>query len=115
MLRISRLKSTDLSIFVVDPYVPIAARTYTVPIGAVFYRVGNFQTSLVEVPIDPMTGLIRGLKVVFIDRVGAVIDASKHTAIQGLPAVARDAIPNRLHDDPREVAVALDHDQFIVD
>jgi hypothetical protein len=75
MLSICEIKPSDLAVSIeVDPYVPIAVRTFSAPIGAVFYRVGNFETSLVEVPIDPLSGTVRGIKLVSLDRDGTSID-----------------------------------------
>lgn len=58
MLNIREIKPSDLAVSIeVDPYVPVTVRTFSEPLGAVFYRVGNFGTSLVEVPIDRCPGL----------------------------------------------------------
>ncbi len=116
MLSIREIKPSNLTVSVeVDPYVPVAVRTFSSPIGAVFYRVGNFETSLVEVPIEPITGIIRGIKVVSIDRLGATIDESKLIVFQGLPVVTQESIPRKRQDDQREVAVALDGDRLVID
>ena len=97
-----------------DPYIPIAVRTFSRPIGAVFYRVGNFKTSLVEVPIDPATGTIRGIKLISLDRVGgAFFDAAVPTR-EGLPIVALEDVPETRRDDNREVSVKLDESRFLI-
>lgn len=116
MLSIIQVKPSDLAVSVeVDPYVPIAVRTFSAPIGAVFYRVGNFETSLIEVPIDPISGTLRGIKVVSIDRNGAKIEEGKLAVLQGLPVADQESIPQKRQDDQREVAVSLDGDRLVID
>lgn len=116
MLNITKIKPSDLAVSVeVDPCVPIAVRTSSTPIGAVFYRVGNFETSLVEIPIDPISGTVRGIKVVSIDRVGTEIEEHKLTLLDGLPVVAQESIPQKRQDDQREVLFSLEGDRLVVD
>lgn len=115
-MNIREIKPSDLLVSVeVDPYVPIAVRTFSAPIGAVFYRVGNFETSLVEMPIDPLSGTVRGVKVVSLDRVGASIDDSALQLLQGLPVVTQESIPQKRIDEQREVTVALADGRLVID
>ncbi|MFQ3582058.1 MAG: hypothetical protein SNJ49_09150 [Chloracidobacterium sp.] len=116
MLIISEIKSSNLAASVeVDPYVPVTVRTFSEPIGAVFYRVGNFETSLVEVPIDPLSGTVRGIKLVSLDRVGADFDDSAFAVLQGLPITSQESIPpKRYVDDHREVTVSLAGDRLVI-
>jgi hypothetical protein len=116
MMNIREIKPSDLVVSIeVDPYVPIAVRTFSAPIGAVFYRVGNFETSLVEIPIDPLSGTIRGVKVVSLDRVGASIDDSALQQLQGLPVVTQESIPQKRLDEQRKVTVALADGRLVID
>jgi hypothetical protein len=117
MLIIREIKPSDLVVSVeVDPYVPVAVRTFSKPIGAVFYRVGNFETSLVEVPIDPLSGTVRGIKLVSVDRVGVDFDDSTLAVLQGLPVTSEEFIPpKRYVDDKREVTVSLAGDRLVID
>jgi hypothetical protein len=116
MLNIQEAISLDVPTIVeIDPYIPIAVRTYETPIGAVFYRVGNFDTSLVEIPIDQFTGTLRGIKVVSIDRVGIGINDVDLPVSDGLPTVPTDEIPQRRIDDRQEVAVSLVGTRFFID
>jgi hypothetical protein len=116
MMSIREIKPSDLAVSIeVDPYVPIAARTFSAPIGAVFYRVGNFETSLVEMPIDPLSGTVRGIKVVSLDRVGTSIDDSALHLLQGLPVVTQESIPQKRQDEQREVTVALADGRLVID
>jgi hypothetical protein len=116
MLYIREIKSSNFDVNVeVDPYVPVAVRTFSAPIGAVFYRVGNFETSLVEVPIDPLSGTVRGVKVVSLDRVGTSIDDSALQLLPGLPVVTQESIPQKRQDEHREVTVALDDERLVID
>lgn len=117
MLNIREIKPSDLAVSVeVDPYVPVAVRTFSAPIGAVFYRIGNFETSLVELPIDPLSGTVRGIDVVSIDRVGTALDDIALPLLKGLPVVAQESIPEkRYYDEKREVIVALADDRLVID
>ncbi|SKB09673.1 hypothetical protein SAMN02745166_05172 [Prosthecobacter debontii] len=116
MLYIDKIKASDLPVSVeVDPYVPIAVRTFSAPIGAVFYRVGNFDTSLVELPIDPISGAVRGIKVVCLDRVGTAIDETALSEVHGLPITAKESIPQKRQDDQRDVAATLIGDRLLID
>ena len=116
MLNICEIKPSDLAVSVeVDPYVPIAVRTFSAPIGAVFFRVGNFETSLVEIPIDPLSGTVRGIKVVSFDRVGTSIDDSALPLIKGLPVVTQVGIPQQRQDEQREVTVDMSDGRLVID
>lgn len=116
MLKISEIRVINAPVVVeVDPYIPVTLRTFTKPIGAVYYRVGNFEYSLVEVPIDPMTGMIRGLDVVSIDRVGSGVDDNGLPTVEGLPIVSPECIPARRNDDKHEVSVSLIGSRFFID
>lgn len=116
MLTIREIKPSDLETSVeVDPYVPIVVRTFATPFGAVFYRVGNFETSLVEVPIDPSSGTVRGIKLISLDRIGIAVDESKLPQILGLPITVRESIPDRRREDHREIKVALLEDRLVVE
>ena len=116
MLKITEIRQSQLPVVVeVDPYIPIAVRTFTAPIGAVFYRVGNFDTSLVEVPIDPNTGIVRGIKLVSLDRVGSGVRDEQLPTEHGLPVVAPESVPTKRLDEAREVTVSLVGSRFFVD
>lgn len=116
MLSISEIKQSELATIVeMDPYVPIAVRTFSEPIGAVFYRVGNFKTSLVELPIDPKSGTVRGVKLVIFDRVGTSFDDSTLPLVPGLPVVAQEAIPQQRQDEKRDILVTLSGSRLVID
>ncbi len=116
MLGISEIKQSELAVRVeVDPYVPIAVRTFSEPMGAVFYRVGNFETSLVELPIDPTSGTVRGVKMVLFDRVGTSFDDSTLSLVQGLPVVAQESIPQQRQDEKRDILVTLTGSRLVID
>ncbi len=116
MLEIVAVHPSDLPVIVtVDPYIPIVARTFSSPIGAVYYRVGNFATSLVEVPIDPVDGTVRGIKLVTLDRTGSVIDEVGLRCHPGLPVVAPECLPASRLDESREVSVSLLGNRCLID
>lgn len=116
MLKIIEIKQSELPVSIeIDSYVPLAVRTFTAPIGAVFYRVGNFDTSLVELPIDPNNGLVRGIKVVSFDRVGSGVSDKHLPTTEGLPVVAPEYVPTKRLDEAMEVTVSLIGNRFFVD
>lgn len=116
MLRITEIRPSELTVGVeVDPYIPIAARTFTAPIGAAYYRVGNFDTSLVELPIDIDSGIVRGIKIVSLDRLGSGVRDEQLPTEQGLPVVALESVPWKRLDEAREVTVSLIGSRFFVD
>lgn len=108
MLQIDQVLPSELPIVIkTDRHIPIAVKTFDNPIGAVFYRTGNFRTSLIEIPIDPLSGLLRGIKIVSIDRVGSNVSHHISPVEQGLPRVVKECIPDRILDEKQEVSVSL--------
>lgn len=78
----------------VDPYIPLAVKTYEGAIGAIFLRIGNFQTSLIEIPIDPKTGIVRGIKLVSFNKVSERRKLIIYNHYDGLPEVSLDEFVN---------------------
>ena len=117
VLKIQSIQTVDFQVTVqVDPYVPLEVRTYSKPLGAVFYRVGNFKTSLVELPIDPTSNMIRGFDLVRIDRVKPFIDDQCWPTKVGLPVVNLETVPRHgLLDEVRDISVSLVENRFVID
>lgn len=54
--------------FEVDEYVPITFRTYSGLLGAKYLRIGNFETTLLELLLDPHSYTIRGVTLLSFDK-----------------------------------------------
>lgn len=72
----------------VDEYVPLRFRTYERPLGASYLRVGDLAGSLVELLVDPTTGLLRGVTVTSFPALSAWPIVAARDASQGLPVFA---------------------------
>jgi hypothetical protein len=117
MPRVESIQTVDFQVTVeVDPYVPLAIRTYAKPLGAVFYRVGNFKTSLIELPIDPQSRLVRGLKVLSFDCVKPIGGDYEHLPqVVGLPVICSETMPTERIDEVKNISVSLGHRRFFID
>jgi hypothetical protein len=115
-LKIDSVAELDVDVEIeVDPYLPIVARTSTAPLGAVFFRVGNFETSLVEIDIEPSTRIIRGISAVSLDCVGKVFALNNLPRKKGLPVVAEDALPANRVDELRKVRASMLEGVLVLD
>ncbi|WP_275789006.1 hypothetical protein [Pararhizobium gei] len=67
-----------------NDYVPLSVVTYNRPLGAKFYRAGNFDTSLIEIAVDPESGALRGFSVIsFSERFEGQMNAGR--VVPGIP------------------------------
>lgn len=68
-LRIVGLESATTMPYLlqIDEYVPIRFRTYHEQIGAVYLRLGNGSTQLLELIIAPRVGVVRGATATMVD------------------------------------------------
>lgn len=103
----------------VDPYVPLSFRTYAdVLAGPKYYRLGNFQTSLLEIVVDPDSSLVRGLCLVSCDHLAPAnkpIELHATRVEWGLPMVRSGFLRENRRDFRRELNVALTKDIFVID
>jgi len=95
--------------------ISLIARTTPSPVEPVLYRVGDFKTSLVEIPIDPQTGAVRGIRLVNIGRASRTFAWEKIERKVGLPVLAKEDVPSSPLDETRDLNVGLVGDAFIVD
>ena len=104
---------------VVDPYVPLIFKAYDgVLAGAKYYRIGNFDTSLLEIGLEPDTLLIRRIGLVSIGRVDCSVGVrmSSVTSEQiGLPIVDSASLSSDRTDEQIDFAVSLIDRSLIVD
>lgn len=108
MLRIVEISDQTFSVTVeTDDYVPLSVVTYDKPLGAMFYRLGNFDTSLIEIAVDPESGTLRGFTVVSADRKfeGRV---SAGPTVAGVPLTSLSAFAQGdIVDDPESFSLGL--------
>lgn len=103
----------------VDPYIPLSFRTYDdVLPGPKYYRLGNFQTSLLEIAVDADSSLVRGLCLVSCDRLAPgnrPIDLCARHVEWGLPMVCSGFLLENRRDCRHELNVALANGNFVID
>lgn len=97
-----------------DPYVPLRFRTSAEPLGAAYVRLGNFATTLLEIQVEPLTQVLRGLTITAIDGLSGwpwfeVQPFPAGLPVLGTPFEARDIVdiaqPFQLAIRPGEVVV----------
>ena len=59
--------SGELGSLEFGPYVPLRYRTSAEPLGAAYVRLGNFATTLLEIQVEPLTQVLRGLTITATD------------------------------------------------
>ncbi|MEO0870794.1 MAG: hypothetical protein AAFY19_02375 [Pseudomonadota bacterium] len=98
----------------IDDYVPLSVFTYDKPLGAMFYRLGNFDTSLIEIAVDPESGALRGFTVVSVDQrfEGQASAARLET---GVPIADLSAFAHHdILDDPEPFSLGLQGNNALV-
>ena len=108
MLRIVEISNQAFNVTVeTDDYVPLSVATYDKPLGAMFYRLGNFDTSLIEIAVDPESGALRGFSVVSADRKFEG-QASAGRTVTGVPLTSLSAFAQGdIVDDPESFSLGL--------
>jgi hypothetical protein len=71
-----------------DRYVPMRFRTYEGAIGAALVRLGNYKTTLLELHIEPPSGMLRGLTVTCYDELAPWPTLAVTSTVRGLPELA---------------------------
>lgn len=102
----------------IDEYVPLRVRTYSYSpgIGASWLRLGNYKQSLVEMPIDPKTGIIRGFDLVLFDLCGERSEFEAADTQPGLPQIdLRTFGDTRYVDHTRDFFVSMSAGKLFVD
>jgi hypothetical protein len=120
MLNISSSVEIDVPCIVeIDPYVPVAFKTYPEVLpGARYFRIGNFRTSLLEIGIDPTSLVIRNICLVSLDRVCEWEKLSTLNMVEktvGLPVVDGASFIGDRVDENQSFCVCLKDDSFIID
>lgn len=97
-----------------DEYVPLRFRTYREPLGCGYVRLGNYSTTLVEMPVEPGTQVVRGLTVTSINDVSSWPSFDVSGVEEGLPALSTSFEGYELVDLPREFMVAIRPGEIVV-
>ena len=103
----------------VDPYLPLSFKTYSEVLpGARYFRIGNFDTSLLEIGIAPSSMAIRKVSLVSFDK---IVNCDQRTAAKGiqetvgLPVVCPASLRGNRTDEHTEFGVCLCGDEFHID
>jgi hypothetical protein len=72
----------------IDDYVPLRFRSYDGTLGVKYFRVGNFDTSLLEFLLEPVSLVIRGFTLTSFDRFHEPMKIQRLPTEDGLPVVA---------------------------
>ncbi len=120
MLTIASATQMDAPCIVdIDPYVPLAFKTYPEVLpGACYFRIGNFRTSLLEIGIDPSSLIIRSICLVSLDKVRECSQLHALCGLDetvGLPVVDAGSFSGARIDEYRDFSVFLKDDSFVID
>jgi hypothetical protein len=72
---------------IIDEHVPISFRSYSGLLGAKYLRVGDFQTTLLEFLLDPISYTIRGITLTSLDKIHVPCEPEIILESFGLPIV----------------------------
>ena len=120
MLEITDVAHVDLPCIIeVDPYLPLSFKTFDdVLPGARYFRLGNFDRSLLEIAIDPSSFVIRGAYLVVFDQVLAhaeLVAAEPTSERLGLPVVKSVGLVGDPTDQVCDFSVHLADSVFSID
>jgi len=116
-IQIAAVQSlVDVScLIIVDEYIPLRFRTFDKPLGASYLRLGNYQTSLLEIIVDPTSNVLRGATVTSFDAYSPWAKINETVAIKdGLPVLATEWRNGRLIDLELDFSVALRANELLV-
>jgi hypothetical protein len=108
-------------IVTVDEYVPIIFKTHDNPLpGPPYYRIGDFEYSLLEIEIDPAAGMIRGLTIVSLGKHSqsnliSTIQQVSAPMEEGLPIAHPDITNVELTDVALNFKMCLEGNKFAID
>lgn len=89
--------------FEVDDFVPLLLKADTNPIGANFYRIGDFKTTLVEIYVHPDSLEFRGLKIVLVNSIVANLPQMNVDEVPGIPVFVDIFGNERIVDNPQSL------------
>ena len=103
--RFEKLPDTSFTL-IVDDYVPLSMRTYDAPIGASYIRLGDFQTELLELIVEPNTKILRGFTLTCFKAVKTVPVRGNPIKGDGLPVFDVEFADRRRIDLVKELSVS---------
>jgi hypothetical protein len=120
MLQVASTLEVDVPYLVeVDPYLPLSFKTYSEALpGTRYFRIGNFNTSLLEIGIEPSSMLIRKVTLVSFDKTVKHEDLEVNDILrktEGLPVVSSASLSGDRTDEPTEFTVCLYDNSFCID
>lgn len=101
MIAINEIPISDYSYEYIefDDYVPLRCKSYAGTLGVKYLRLGNFETSLLELQLDPAEFSIRGFTLTAFDTLHAPKEFKELPVLHGLPVVRLDE--NKKFQGPR--------------
>jgi hypothetical protein len=123
MIKFSSVsQQKDLSpSLLIDEYIPLSFRSYSGLLGARYLRVGNFQTSLLEFILDPISAMVRGVTLVMFDSFYMPNESALLLVEEGLPIIDLEQsqvsilAPNEHLEINHQFSVGLRDDIFEID
>lgn len=109
MIKVTDLYTPDnaLCTIEIDEYVPLRFRSYDRLLGVNYVRLGNFNTSLLELLIDPNSSVIRGFTLTSFDKTHELRPLDRQPVRSGLPKIETEETGNRI-DLRCDVSVAFE-------
>lgn len=116
MLVIEGYRQLEASVeTAIDEYVPLSIRTSRGPLPVCYYTVGDRVTSFVEVKIEPVSRMVRGIVLVSFHDAVTLHESMDARVVQGLPVVAASSVPHSREHAEAVVTVGLSANVVRVD
>jgi hypothetical protein len=97
-----------------DEFVPLRMRSYRRPLGAGVLRLGNYSTTLLELLIEPISQVLRGVTVTSAGLLVPWPRISVSGDTEGLPVLSTDFEGWRVVDLPIDFKVAVREREILV-
>lgn len=88
MLKLEDVTNSIKETIQVDDYIPLSVRWINSNLDSprLFWRTGNFKTSLLEIGIDSKTGIIRSITLTFTERISVCeAEVTDSPSVEGTP------------------------------
>lgn len=116
MLVIESYRQVEASVeTVIDEYVPLTIRTSPGPLAVCYYTVGDRVTSLVEVKIEQVSRMVRGIALVSFHDAVTFHEPTDARVVEGLPIIAARSVPQFREHAEAPVTVGLSANAVCVD
>jgi hypothetical protein len=97
-----------------DAYVPLRFRTSAEPLGVAYVRIGNFATTLLEIQVEPLTQVLRGLTITATDGLSGWPWFEVQPVRAGLPVLATEFASRAIIDIAQPFQLAVRTGEVVV-